>query len=150
MLKRSYVFILAIGFIPLLLYSCGIGPSSSNTPQEMFEHVVQRPIPPDVTDIQAVGDTWQGYNIWLRFKASKEFIDTLLGTGFEPIGCEEVEEYFSLPEGYDLFEPPWDPHPIQDNECYCNHNASNSWGIGTHYLWVDRTSNTVYFYGIAA
>jgi hypothetical protein len=126
------------------------GPTSANTPEQMFEHIIQRPIPASVSDLQGVGDTWQGYSIYLRFHATPDFIASFLQSGWQPIEWQRIEYRFQLPHiSYDRFTPSWAPNAVTRKECYEGH-FPNSWGTGTHYLLVDRASGTLYFYGIAA
>jgi len=126
------------------------GPTSGNTPEQMFEHIIQAPLPPSVTNLQGFGDTWQGYSIFLRFHASPEFIATFLASGWRPTEWQRIEERFRLPSpSYDRFTPPWTPNAITPKECY-EGQFPNSWGTGTHYLLLDRASGILYFYGIAA
>ncbi len=126
-------------------------PSSANTPQEMFQYTIQNPIPGSVKNLQGVGDTWQGYSIYLRFNASKADIDALIAQGFKPATWASISYRFKLPPGYDRFTPDWDPASISTKECYELSNVKNGWThSGTHYLVIDRSSGIVYFYGIGA
>lgn len=126
------------------------GPTSGNTPREMFEHLIQEPLPPGVRNLEGVGDTWQGYSIYLRFQASQEFIDSLIAADYRPATWTKIASKFKLPKGYDEFEPGWKPDAIDKKECY-QADVSNDWtGNGTHYLLIDRETGTVYFYGVGA
>ena len=145
--------ILAMSLVCLSLIGCrsSSGPSSANTPQEMFQYVVVNPIPASVTKLQGVGDTWQGYSLYLRFDASKADIDALIAQGFKLTTWQSISYRFTLPPNYDRFNPPWDPGTIPSKECYEMQNVKNGWTHqGTHYLVIDRSSGTVYFYGIGA
>jgi hypothetical protein len=127
------------------------GPTSGNTPQEMFQYVILNPIPASVTNLQGVGDTWQGYSLYLRFNASKADIDALIAQGFKPATWESISYRFTLPPNYDKFTPPWNPGTISTKECYEMANVHNKWtGQGEHYIVIDRSSGTVYFYGVGA
>jgi hypothetical protein len=126
-------------------------PSSANTPQEMFQYTIQNPVPSSVTNLQGVGDTWQGYSLYLRFNASKADIDAIIAQGFKPAAWTSISYRFDLPAGYDRFTPDWNPASISTNECYELDSVKNGWThSGTHYLVVDRSAGTVYFYGIGA
>ena len=131
--------------LALLCMSCAPGPSSGNTPQEMFEYLIERPVPSEVTNLQGVGDTWQGYSIWLRFNATDDYMKSLITKGFTSVPCDNVQSDFALPEHYDRFDPPWMPVFTQ---CYEGEIAS-TWGNGYHILGIDDASHTVYFYGTA-
>ena len=141
----------AVPLVWLLLAGCGSGPSSANTPQEMFQYVIQNPIPSSVTNLQGVGDTWQGYSLYLRFNASDADIDAVIGQGFKPATWQSVSRRFKLPPEYDRFRPAWKPEAISTKEFYELSDVSNTWtGSGTHYLLIDRSAGTVYFYGVGA
>jgi hypothetical protein len=125
------------------------GPSSGNTPQQMFQYVILNPIPASVTNLQGVGDTWQGYSLYLRFEASKADIDAVIAKGYKPATWQSISYRFVLPPAYDRFEPPWNPEAIPTKECYEMENVKNGWTPqGTHCLVIDRSSGTVYFCGI--
>ena len=139
-MKNSLV---SISFVSLFLLGCANGPSSGNSPQEMFEHLIASPVPAEVTQLQGVGDTWQGYSLWLRFNAPDAFIRTLTENGYAAVPCNK--EMFVLSPGYDLFDPPWNPSVTQ---CY-EGQIFNDWGNGFHTLGIDSQTDTVYFYGSA-
>jgi hypothetical protein len=149
-MKRRIVVVLQVLLLGVAGCSGTDGPSSGNTPREMFEHLIQKLVPASVRNLQGVGDTWQGYSIYLRFNASEEFIDSLIAAGYKPAAWSEVASHFKLPKGYDKFEPGWTPDAIEQKECY-EAEVSNDWtGTGTHYLLIDRSTGTVYFYGVGA
>lgn len=134
----------------LFLVGCGVGPSSGNTPEEMFEAVLQKPIPASVTQLQGVGDTWQGYQLFLRFRAAETEIESLIQTGYEAVDCAAISLKFRLPDQtYHRFDPPWRPQNVATKECYAANEVTNSWtGSGTHHLIIDRQQKLVYFTGI--
>ena len=139
--------------ICILLVGCDVtlsGPSSANTPQEMFSHLIPSPIPPTITKLEGVGDTWQGYSLYLRFQAPDADIDRIITSGgFRPAAWSDTWR-FSLPDGYDRFSTPWSPTSIATKECYVA-DVTNPWThSGTHYLIIDRSTGNVYFYGIGA
>ncbi len=117
----------------------------------MFQHVVENPIPASVKNLQGVGDTWQGYRLYLRFNASKADIDAIIAQGFTPTTWTSISNQFDLPDGYDRFTPDWDPASIATKECYEYRGATNGWTHdGTHYLVIERASGIVYFQGLGA
>lgn len=136
-------------FIALSFNACTEkGPSSANTPEEMFAAVIADPIPPEVTALQGVGDTWQGYQLFLRFTAP-EAIRNALFASYEETPCEEVLPRLALPDpAYDQFAPSWTPQTVVDPACYTA-DVSNTWTYGgTHIILVDAATNQVYFQGI--
>lgn len=140
----------SILLIALLLSGCGNGPTSTNTPEEMFAAVLQKPIPASVTQLQGVGDTWQGYQLFLRFQAADADIKSLLQLGYEVVDYDAIASNFRLPDqSYDRFDPPWQPQAISTNQCWTAHSISNSWtSSGTHYLLIDRKNKLIHFAGI--
>jgi len=126
-------------------------PSSKNTPQEMFRYTIQDPISSSIKNIEGVGDTWQGYSIYLRFQASKPDVDSILGSAYKPVNCSTISSRFELPKGYDRFKPPWNPKITNSTQCYEANGIQNSWtGSGSHYLMFDRKRGIIYFRGIGA
>jgi hypothetical protein len=121
------------------------GPSSGNTPQEMFEYLIERPVPSAVTDLQGVGDTWQGYQIWLRFRATEEYAAILGTKGYREVPCNDVESNFILPENYDRFSPMWEP--VMDT-CF-EGEILNTWGNGYHVFGFNVVTRDIHFYGTA-
>jgi hypothetical protein len=152
MLKRLFAG-LSLFVIPVLAQGCGWpdGPTAGNTPREMFEGLIESPVPEDVREIEGVGDLWQSYNIWLRFKASDAFIESLLAQGYVRVAWEQVAGHMRLPDqsGYHRFRPSWNPEAIEGKECFagyirCRWSGQHS---GEHFLVIDRRTGTVYFFG---
>jgi hypothetical protein len=140
-------------FIGALVLSSPVteGPTSGNTPQEMFRYTIRDPIPASVSNLEGVGDTWQGYLIYLRFQTSESDIDSLIASGYQSIKCPAIADRFVLPKGYNRFKPSWNPNLLSSKQCYEADDIKNRWtGSGSHYLLVDRKSGTVYFFGIGA
>lgn len=111
----------------------------------MFEHLIESPVPSSVSNLQGVGDTWQGYAIWLRFTAAPAFANSLQAKGFSPVPCNDIETVFELPADYNVFNPPWNPTMDQ---CFGG-NIMNDWGNGYHAIGINTVSQTVHFYGVA-
>jgi hypothetical protein len=128
------------------LTACAPAPTTGNTAAEIFEHLIQSPVPAAVSDLQATGDTWQGYSLWMRFTATNDYIAELTTKGFTNVPCPTVQGSFTLPKNYDRFNPRW--KPVFDT-CY-EGDIPNTWGNGHHTIGIDTQTNTVYFYGIAA
>lgn len=134
----------------LMLSGCGSGPTSGNTPTEMLAAVLQEPVPANVTQLQGVGDTWQGYQLFLRFQATESDIESLLSSDYKSVDCDAIASNFRLPDpSYDRFDPPWQPQTIPANQCWTATSVSNSWtGSGTHHLLIDQQTKWIYFTGI--
>lgn len=127
------------------------GPTSGNTPQEMFRYSLHDPIPSSVSNLEGVGDSWQGHSIYLRFQASRSDIDLLIASGYKPVKCSAIADRFALPKGYNRFKPSWNPNLSSNKQCYEANNVKNGWASGDfNYLAIDRKSGIVYFYGIKA
>lgn len=148
---RLHWALLLLACVGLAGCSSGRRPSSTNTPQQMFQNTILNPIPPSVTNLQGVGDTWQGYSLYLRFNASNADIDAILAEGFKPATWTAISYRFALPAGYDRFTPDWNPTSISTKECYQLDGVKNGWtSLGNHYLVIERRTGTVYFYGVGA
>lgn len=134
---------LPIALATLLLAGCGGGgPSSTNTPDEMMAHVVGPGALANAADVQGCGDTWQGYQLWLRWTMAPAALDSLLADGWTPVA--DVPPRLDLPDDYDCFDPTWAPR----GDAY-EGTFPTDWGTGQHTLVVDRPTGTVTFYGIA-
>jgi hypothetical protein len=110
----------------------------------MFEGTIAQPIPDGVSELQGVGDMWQSYDVWLRFRATDAAIAAIIHDGFERVSYGRVADRFRLPRGYDRFRPDWAP-PTEQVECY-EATRSCPWSTagGRQYLLIDRTTGTVY------
>ena len=139
-------------FAGVLMFSSDVErPTSGNTPQEMFRYTIHDPIPSSIRNLEGVGDTWQGYSIYLRFQASRADIGLLIAFGYKPVKCSAIADLFALPKGYNHFKPSWQPNVLSDKQCYQVNNVKNSWThSGSHYLAIEQKSGTVYFRGIGA
>lgn len=152
LVRLSWCFVLLIT-LAILAFGCtsqGRGPSSTKTPQEMFEILIAQPLPDNISDLQGVGDTEQGYSIFLRFQTGMPFIVSHLREGYKEVDCKEVLSHLELPKGYDRFTPSWDPGAIEPAICYRSVNSvTNSWTQqGHHYFLVDARTLTIYFHGV--
>lgn len=131
---------LTLALIVLIFVGCDFspsGPTSANTPHEMFTYIIESPVPPTVANLQGAGDTWQGYSVYLRFEALDADIDRIIASGFRTATWSDIAWRFNLPKGYDRFSPPWSPAAISTKEC-CEADVTNKWThAGTPYLVVD-------------
>ncbi len=148
--KSALLIILALA---ICLAGCGFGPSSGptsgNTPEQMFEALIQSPLPAEVTHLEGVGDTWQGHSIYLRFQADPAFMEAYLSDRFETVPCEEILSYFALPNpNYDVFDPPWRPEDAASGICYRSKGWVGETWRGEQFILWDSETNTVYFYGV--
>lgn len=142
-----------VRLLPVLFtIGCDAGPSNCNSPEEVFRYIIAKPIPAGVSNIQGCGDSWQGYQFFLRFNATNEFIDQLLAQGYQNVEWEQIKHRFDLPsKTYDVFDPKWNPDSVQDKECFKKTGVTNKWtGLGEHCLLIDRENGIVYFFGLGS
>lgn len=134
----------------LFMSGCEHSGESANTPQEMFEYVIAKPIPSSIKGLEGGGYTWQGYSIFLRFTADASFIEMLLNKKYSRKNWDQVKSRFDLPsELKRRFSSPWNPAALNNKQCFEKEYVSNDWtGGGTHYFVVDENTYTVYFYGM--
>ncbi len=120
-------------------------------PADMFAHLVDESGPANVTNLQGCGETWQGYQTWLRFEAEDEYIGRLIAERFKPAEWSAISYHFELPADYGHeFEPSWDPGAIPKKECY-QARVTNDWThSGEHYILIERASGEVHFVGMGA
>ncbi|MCX7680756.1 MAG: hypothetical protein N2508_02105 [Anaerolineae bacterium] len=146
---------LAFSYLALIvaLTSCNFppsaGPTSGNTPEQMFEALIQSPVPAQVTNLEGTGDTWQGHRIYLRFTVEPAFLEAYLANKFEAVPCDTISSYFELPDpGYDIFNPSWEPGGVTGGNCYRSKGFVGETWLGEQFILWDTATNTVYFYGI--
>lgn len=110
--------------------------------------VFAQAIPDNVTDLQGVGDTDQGYSIFLCFQTGVAAAP-YLKEDYQEVGCESVHQYLELPAGYDRFSPAWSPKTVELAVCYQSVGPiSNSWTQnGQHFFLVDARTLVAYFHG---
>lgn len=135
--------IFAVRWLPLSV-------TSGNTPAEMFEYLLLRPLPADVTDLQGGGYTWQGYSIWLRFRADEATLRRLITEEYESVDCAQILPQLTIDASAVTFQPAWQPEQVANAQCYWTPQMlSNAWTYGgRHYLLIDWETLEVYFYGI--
>lgn len=147
----NWRFVLLLALV-IPLGGCGSqasSPTSTKTPQEMFEVLIANPVPDHVKDLQGVGDTDQGYKVFLRFQITLLSLFPILKNGYEEVDCQAVLQHLELPAGYDRFTPAWSPETITLAQCYQSTNpVKNLWTQnGKHYLLVDARNFLTYFSG---
>lgn len=141
----SVVAVAVVGAAGVWLYRWLSGPICGNTPHELFEGILVRPVPDGITDIQGVGDTWQSHTVWLRFRVTDTALAALLSEGFVPTVWPPVATHFRLPPCYDRFTPTWSPESVVVKECYSSGRASGWSRVGgSTYLLIDRAAGIVY------
>lgn len=75
----------------------------------------------------------------------------MIAQGYKPTTWTSISYRFDLPAGYDPFTPDWNPASISTKKYYEFSNVKNAWAhSGRHYLVIDRSTGTVYYYGIGA
>lgn len=123
--------------------------SSANTPKQMFEAIVESPVPDDVTELDGGGDTWQGYRIYLVFRASDAFIQKMVSKDYELVSCSTLQRRLELSDDLDVLRDRWKAPTVKNAKCY-EGESKNKWGNGLHSIVVDVAAGTVYLMGIAA
>lgn len=142
--RLGLIGVVAVGVAVIAINSWASNPTCGNTPQQMFEGVLLRPVPGGVRDLQGVGDMWQSYSVWLRFRGTDEAIQQIVTDGFVRTSRADAAPHFHLPNGYDLFDPVWAP-PVERCEYYrAARRCPWSEGGGRQWLLIDRESGVVY------
>jgi hypothetical protein len=97
-------------------------------PREIYETLIADSIPDEVSELQAAGTTWQGYAIYLRFKAPSLDVAGFATPPYQPVDCGEILVYFELPDHIrSPFSPEWAlPSPPQ-RTCLEAHDLRNDW-----------------------
>jgi hypothetical protein len=123
--------------------------TTGKTSQELFEGLIEKPIPSDIKNLQGSGFIWQGYSVWLRFVANEKFPEKLLKEGYTENPWKDNQTHFNeLPKELSKrFTPPWAPEKIEKKRCFMKH-LKNGWTHdGTHYFIFDQETHEVYFFG---
>jgi hypothetical protein len=144
----SFIVLIAVSFSLLACFS-PLHIRSGNTPEEMFEALIQSPMPEEIGNLQGTGDTWQGHNIYLRFHAPSVFVENYTESKFKQATCEDILHRFELPSpDYDIFEPPWSPQSVGQANCYQSLEWIGVSWIGEQYFLHDEAAGLIYFHGI--
>lgn len=121
--------------------------SSTNTPEEMFLHIVEDPIPVEIFSVEGNGDTWQGHNIYLKIivKESTYFDKFLAIHKFKKTDCAVVDFQFELSAEQAKAMPYWGYQSGGEYECYESNGYSNSWtSSASGYVAIDRSNMIIY------
>ncbi len=138
-------------FVLLVVTSFESRRSGTSIPvDELFETLIGRPVPADVIELQGAGTTWQGYSIYLRFRAPSLEAAGFASPPYEPADCSRVIRILPLPESIDSpFAPAWSPSLGPDATCLEAHELVNEWtGSATHR--VLQAGGWVHFVGIGS
>ena len=100
----------------------------------MFENLIATPVPTEVSELQGAGTTWQGYGIYLRFRAPSLAASDLAVPPYLPVSCAEILRDLEIPDHVDSpFSPEWAPSPAVDAICLQAHELANEWTtLGAH------------------
>lgn len=131
----------------LLFSGCGdfLSSKTKQSPNELFERLVLKPIPEYITDIEGTGYDFQDLAIYLKFAASSEFQQKLLLDNYQNADCREIFYRFELPPQFEKsFSKGWEPDKIIDKVCM-NKSIND---VGENYFVFDGNSQQVYFLGI--
>ena len=106
-----------------------------------------RRTPAAVRDLQGGGTTWQGYQIFLRFRAPSLEEAGFASPPYEEIDCEGMAARMAIPESIDSpFEPPWSPGVGPRATCWQADEIRTEWThLGTHRVLFD--GHVVHFVG---
>lgn len=137
---------LVAGFA-LLVITIGCGPTLGNTPQEMFQNYLHKIIPEGVSNIEGIGDGWQGASIYLKFNATDSALKELL-VNAKKAKWNEMNEHFEIPFTWDWgeFKDGWNPEDIEAPICYIEEFFPKEGVRRVKYFAIDRKKNEVYVY----
>lgn len=144
--------------ILLLLTHCGridIDTTTNQSPQQLFERLIRKPLPQNINSLQGSGWVFQGYDIYLRFKTDRAVIQELV-RNYKEIDCKNVSlsrliTIRNHPKVERAFDPPWNPLSESMISCYQLQKVRNSWTHdGVHYFLINYLTAEVYFIGVGA
>ena len=150
-LKSKMTKTILLASILLFFYACDSDGGCTTPTNTVFEHLIEKPIPSYVTDVEGAGHCWQGYAMFLKFKASDKLLKNLDENGYIETNWNDVGSYMKIPDGFKKkIKTGWHPSKIKHKKCYKN-DVENDWSdLGTHYFVYDLDKQIVYFYGIGA
>lgn len=116
-------------------------------PGEIFEALFSRPLPEVVEDLQTAGRHWQGYSIYLRFRAPSLAAAGVTSPPYQPVDCSEIRFQFIIPPTiHSTFSPFWYPPGAGDGVCFRARDIENDWTkLGSHF--VMKSGEWVHFSG---
>jgi hypothetical protein len=114
------------------------GPMLREKPEDLFRLLIEDPIPQSVKYLQAAGDSWEGFSVYMRFEASDLFIEDYTSAKFEAVQCYLIDSKMALhSHEYDIFVPSWAPNKVLHPRCYQSRGEVGVKWIGMQYLVVD-------------
>ena len=148
---RTGLAIAAVGlaaFVAVVVIRFDARRHGTDLPVEtLYGALVARPVPAAVRDLQGGGTTWQGYQIFLRFRAPSLEEAGFASPPYEEIDCEGMAARMAIPESIDSpFEPPWSPGVGPRATCWQADEIRTEWThLGTHRVLFD--GHVVHFVG---
>ena len=139
------VIVVAIGYIWWSFEKRRLG--SALDGREVYEALIISPVPNSVHDIQAAGTSWQGYSVYMRFRAPSLAAAGITEPPYVTTECDQISARLVLPDHLrSSFTPAWLVDGSDHNICSRADEVENVWTtLGGHYLM--RIGDWVYFYG---
>jgi len=122
---------------------------TQNTPQEMFEALIEKPVPTSIRNLEGFGEVVQGHNVYLKFEALNNFVEKKLIPlhEYKKIACtDKIFNFLFLPFDVDRSLNTWNIDEVKNHHgivCYSAQGYKNKWTKeGTSIFVVDPKVNS--------
>lgn len=117
---------------------------------EIYAALLSKPVPETVVNLQAAGTTWQGYSLYLRFRASSLHSAGITTPPYQAVDCVAILSRLTLPATiHSTFSPEWTVPDPENGSCFEALEIGNGWTkLGSHY--VMKSGEWIYFAGFGS
>lgn len=137
-MKKLFLFIIGLclvgaGCSNVATNEAGRIIQTQNTPEEMFEALIEKPASQNVRNLQGIGEVTQGHNVYLKFEASDNFIQkTLIPLhDYKEVDCvDKVFNSLYLPFDMNKSLNFWNINELKKHPgiiCYAAQGYKNKW-----------------------
>lgn len=81
------------------------------------------PLSLDISELQGIGDTWQGFGCYFRFKMKPENLQNyLIANGYEEKNVADYKQNFAIGSLFEeYFSPKWNPNLGESSKVFVRH-----------------------------
>lgn len=125
----------------------------AGTPQEAYVALFE---PDEVDDrveqLQGGGTAWQGYKLYLRFRAPQSVVDGLVDDYEVDANCRRFRGRLTGSRDPSEFVSNWEPGELSESgTCWLQREVKNGWTEhGNHHLHWNPDTRWVHFVGLGA
>lgn len=137
-MKKLFLFIFGLclvggGCSDVVINETGRIIQTQNTPEEMFEALIEKPVPTSIRNLEGYGEVVQGHNVYLKFEASDNYVKKKLIPLHEYKEVDCVDKVFnSLYPSIDISKQMifWNIDELKKHPgiiCYAAQGYKNKW-----------------------